>query len=171
MPRKRAIRGAIPLDRTQPLFLTVASPAGVILMVAQSSSNTMLILRGLSAPYAKRGLLDDESALAYAQRLGYTGEVLDIAGEGPQVQMALDRIRGGDVIALYGFSRGGYNMRTIWNQLTPEQRSRFQKIVIVGAPGVTAANFPGISDVVVQGDPPEGHMAGPKVLLLAARTE
>jgi len=129
-------------------------------MVARSSNGTMLILRGLSAPYAQRGLLDDESALAYAKTLGYVGEVLDIGGEGPQVQMALDRIRGGNVNALYGFSRGGYNMRTIWNQLTPEQRGRIQKIVIVGAPGVTAANFPGMSDVVVQADPPEGHMAG-----------
>lgn len=128
----------------------------------------MLILRGLSAPYAKRGLLDDESALAYASTLGYTGEVLDIAGEGPQVQMALDRIRGDDVEALYGFSRGGYNMRTIWASLAPEQRNRIKKIVIVGAPGVTAANFPGMSDVVIQGDPPEGHMAGPKVLLQIA---
>ncbi len=136
-------------------------------MVARSSNNTMLILRGLSASYAPRGLLDDESALAYADNLGFTGEVLDVAGEGPQVQMALDRIGGGDVNALYGFSRGGYNMRTIWSRLSPEQRNRIRKVVIVGAPGVMPENFPGISDVVVQGDPPEGHMAGPKVLLLA----
>ncbi len=136
-------------------------------MTRESSNGTMLILRGLSAPYAKRGLLDDESALAYARALGYTGEVLDVAGEGPQVQMALDRIRGGDVNALYGFSRGGYNMRTIWASLTPEQRQRIRKIVIVGAPGVTPANFPGMNDVFVQGDPPEGHMAGPKILLAA----
>jgi hypothetical protein len=134
-------------------------------MVASSSGGTMLILRGLSASYAPRGLLDDASAIAYAKKLGYVGKVLDVAGEGPQVQMALDRIRAGDVNALYGFSRGGYNMRTIWSQLTPEQRSRIQKIVIVGAPGVTRANFPGMSDVVVQDDPPEGHMAGPKKLL------
>lgn len=130
---------------------------------------SMIILRGIAADYAPRGLLDDDSAIAYAAMLGYEPEVLDVASDMPagksQVQMALDRIRGGDVAALYGFSRGGYNMRTIWNQLSPEQRGRIKKIVIVGAPGVTPANFPGMSDVVIQPDPPEGHMAGPKVLL------
>lgn len=130
----------------------------------------MLILRGLGAGIAPRGLLDDESALAYAREQGYAGEVLDVAGEGPQLQMALDRIkRGNDVTALYGFSRGGYNMPHIWNRLTPEERSRIRKIVIVGAPGITPTHFQGMSDVVVQGDPKEGHMAGPKALLLASR--
>ncbi len=139
-------------------------------MTEATSRGTMLILRGLGAGYAPRGLLDDPSALEYAKELGYSGEVLDIAGEGPQVQLALARIRrGSDVTALYGFSRGGYNMPVIWNSLTPEERSRIRKIVIVGAPGITPARFPGIEDVVVQGDPKEGHMAGPKALLLAAR--
>lgn len=139
-------------------------------MNSRQSNGTMLILRGLSASYAPRGLLDDASALAYAKELGYAGEVLDVAGEGPQVQMALARIRkGDDVNALYGFSRGGYNMPVIWSSLTPQERGRIQKIVIVGAPGVTPAKFAGIDDVVVQGDPPDGHMNGPKALLVASR--
>ena len=126
-------------------------------MDSQPSNNTMLILRGLGAGYAPKGLLDDESALAYAREQGYAGEVLDVAGEGPQLQMALDRIKRGDVTALYGFSRGGYNMPHIWSR--------------IGAPGVTTAQFPGIGDVVIQGDPKEGHMNGPKALLLASRAQ
>jgi hypothetical protein len=137
-------------------------------MTDELPNGTMLILRGLGAGYAPRGLLDDPSALAYASELGYAGEVLDVAGEGPQVQMALARIRRGtDVSALYGFSQGGYNMPVIWNSLTPEERSRIRKIIIVGAPGITPARFQGIDDVVVQSDPKEGHMNGPKALLLA----
>lgn len=139
-------------------------------MNSNPPNGTMLILRGLGAGYAPRGLLDDQSALAYAREQGYAGEVLDVAGEGPQVQMALARIRkGDDVTALYGFSRGGYNMPVIWSSLTPDERSRIHKIVIVGAPGITPAKFQGISDVVVQGDPPDGHMNGPKALLVASR--
>lgn len=138
-------------------------------MDSQSSNGTMLILRGLGAGYAPRGLLDDESALAYAGEFGYAGEVLDVAGEGPQVQLALDRIKRGDITALYGFSRGGYNMPHIWNRLSAEERGRVRKIVIVGAPGVTPAHFQGMNDVVIQGDPKDGHMNGPKALLAATR--
>lgn len=140
-------------------------------MTTESSNGLMLILRGLGAGYAPKGLLDDPSALAYAQELGYAGEVLDVAGEGPQLQLALDRIKRGDVTALYGFSRGGYNMPHIWNRMSADERSRIRTIVIVGAPGVTPAHFPGMNDVVVQGDPPDGHMNGPKALLLAMREQ
>ncbi len=144
----------------------------MIVMSSEPSNGTMLILRGLGAGYAPRGLLDDESALAYARELGYAGEVLDVAGEGPQVQLALDRIkRNEDVTALYGFSRGGYNMPHIWSRMSAEERARIRKIVIVGAPGITPAHFQGMSDVVVQGDTKEGHMNGPKALLLAARDQ
>ncbi len=138
-------------------------------MTAENSNGLMLILRGLGAGYAPKGLLDDESALAYAREQGYAGEVLDVAGEGPQLQMALERIKRGDVTALYGFSRGGYNMPHIWNRITAEERARIKRIVIVGAPGIMPAHFAGISDVVIQGDPKEGHMNGPKALLLASR--
>lgn len=131
---------------------------------------SMIILRGIAADYAPRGLLDDDSAIAYAAMLGYEPEVLDVASDMPagksQVQMALDRIRGNEhVTAIYGFSGGGYNAQTIWARLTPEERSRIRKIVVVGSPGVTPAAFPQAKEVVVQDDPPEGHMAGPKKLL------
>lgn len=138
-------------------------------MTTETSNGLMLILRGLGAGYAPKGLLDDESALAYAKEQGYAGEVLDVAGEGPQLQMALERIKRGDITALYGFSRGGYNMPQIWNRMSADERARIRRIVIVGAPGIAPANFQGISDVVIQGDPKEGHMNGPKALLLASR--
>jgi hypothetical protein len=36
---------------------------------------------------------------------------------------------------------------------------------VVGSPGVTKTDFPEIPDVLVNDDPPAGHMAGPKALL------
>ena len=73
----------------------------------------MLILRGIANQENPRGQLDERSALEYARRSGYGGEVLDVAGEtgaeSPQVQMALSRIRTNTkVTAIYGFSGGGY---------------------------------------------------------------
>jgi hypothetical protein len=143
---------------------------GIFAAAYGPSRETMLILRGVAGDNAPRGLLDDESAVAYARVQGYSAEVLDVASDLPagksQVQMALERIRAdGQVTAIYGFSGGGYNAQTIWAQLSPEQRSRIRKIVVVGSPGVTPAAFPGSHEVIVQEDPPEGHMAGPKVLL------
>jgi hypothetical protein len=41
----------------------------------------MLILRGIANAENPRGQLDDEAALAYAGRLRFKGEVLDIAGD------------------------------------------------------------------------------------------
>jgi hypothetical protein len=83
------------------------------------SRQVMLILRGIANAENPRGQLDDDSALEYARRLGFEGEVLDVAGNAransPQVTMALDRIRSdGTVTAIYGFSGGGYNARLIW---------------------------------------------------------
>jgi hypothetical protein len=62
-----------------------------------SSRQVMLILRGIANAENPRGQLDDEAALAYASRLKFEGEVLDIAGDtysgNPQVEKALERIR------------------------------------------------------------------------------
>lgn len=128
----------------------------------------MLILRGIASMDAPRGQLDDRSALEYARRLGYAGEVLDVAANPSQVEMAIERIRRDRwVKAIYGFSGGGYNARQVWSELAPHERQRIGKIVVVGSPGVTEASFPGGADVVVKDDPPEGHMAGPKALLQA----
>ena len=87
----------------------------------------MLILRGIANAENPRGQLDDEAALAYAGRLGFKGEVLDIAGNAysgsPQVEKALERIRADRAIAaIYGFSGGGYNARNqIWRSASPPQ--------------------------------------------------
>lgn len=160
----------IPAGTQKTLLVAVLLVLGIIAVAYGPSRDKMLILRGIAAENAPRGQLDDESAKALARKLGYAPEVLDVAADIPsektQIQMALERIRGDkNVKAIYGFSGGGYNAQTIWAQLTPEQRGRINKIVVVGSPGITPSAFPGSTDVVVQDDPPEGHMAGPKVLL------
>jgi hypothetical protein len=154
-------------------FTAVALVGALIIFLGwapfhRQHSETMIILRGIASREMPRGQLDDASALEYARRSGYKGEVLDVAGDadGPQTSMALKRIREDpSVTAIYGFSGGGYNARAVWTQLNEDQRSRIKKIVVVGSPGVTKANFEGVSDVIVRTDPPAGHMAGPKELL------
>lgn len=134
---------------------------------ARAAGPVMLILRGVANAQNPRGQLDDRSALQYAERLGYRGDVLDVAGNtNAQVRLALDRIRHHkEVTAIYGFSGGGYNTRRIWSELNAEERQRIEKIVVIGSPGVDEDDFPGSKDVVIQPDPPAGHMAGPKALL------
>ena len=134
---------------------------------ADESEEVMLILRGIANAGNPRGQLDDKAALEYARRLGYRGEVLDVAGgTGTQVKMALDRIHNDeDVTALYGFSGGGYAAQRIWSQLDADERARIGKVVVIGAPGVDEDDFPGTTEVVIKKDPPAGHMAGPKALL------
>jgi len=135
-----------------------------------STQPVMLILRGVASSEKPRGQLDDRAALEYARRLGFRGEILDVAGNpglnSAQVQIARDRIREEQSInAIYGFSGGGYNARIIWAQLTTPERDRIRKVVVVGSPGVQSSDFMGSSDVVIKSDPPEGHMAGPQALL------
>jgi hypothetical protein len=135
-----------------------------------NSRQVMLILRGVANAENPRGQLDDEAALAYADRLGFKGEVLDIAGNtypgSPQVENALARIRADpEIAAIYGFSGGGYNARLIWKQLEPPHQERIRRIVVIGSPGVAKSDFPGSAEVLIRADPPEGHMAGPRRLL------
>lgn len=127
----------------------------------------MLILRGIASAEKPRGQLDDKSALEYARRIGYRGEVLDVAGgSSEQARMAIERIRGDEnVRAIYGFSGGGYTAKRIWSELKPDERRRIGIVVVIGAPGVAKADFPGSAEVVIKQDPPGGHMAGPKALL------
>jgi hypothetical protein len=120
----------------------------------------MLILRGIANAENPRGQLDDQAALAYAGRLKFKGEVLDIAGNNyagnPQVEKALERIRSDRAIAaIYGFS-GGYKVRLIWKQLEPSHQGRIRKIVVIGSPGVTKSDFSGAAEVLIKADPPEG---------------
>jgi hypothetical protein len=135
-----------------------------------TSEQVMLILRGVANSENPRGQLDDRSALDYARRVGFRGEVLDVAGnpssDSEQVRRATDLIRHNENIsAIYGFSGGGYNARLIWQQLTPNERDRIRTVVVVGSPGVVQSDFAGTSEVIIKPDPPEGHMAGPKSLL------
>jgi hypothetical protein len=135
-----------------------------------TSGKIMLILRGIPNSENPRGQLDDQSALEYAQRIGFRGEVLEVAADvgadSAQVRMALDRIRRDEkVAAIYGFSGGGYNARLIWDALTPEERSRIRMVVVIGSPGITNSDFGGAHDVIIKPDPAKGHLAGPKALL------
>jgi hypothetical protein len=145
--------------------VTFASPGR-----AARTPPVMLILRGIASLEHPRGQLDDQSALEYAQRLGFRGEVLDVAADAgagsPQITMALERIRGDEAVTgIYGFSGGGYNARVIWRQMSAAERERIRKVVVIGSPELTKADFPGSSEVLIQSDPPEGHLAGPKALL------
>ena len=152
---------------------SVALPALLIANPAPREftiSPTMLILRGIANDENPRGQLDDGSAIAYARRLGFRGDVLDVAGNpgarSPQVMTALDRIHEDRMVeGLYGFSGGGYNARLIWKELSAAERHRIFKVVVLGAPGVAEADFPDAADVLIRQDPPAGHLAGPKVLL------
>ncbi|MBX3513092.1 MAG: hypothetical protein KIT15_12155 [Xanthobacteraceae bacterium] len=149
------------------LLVGVLLAIGIYAHAYAMPRGTMLILRGIAADNAPKGQLDDFSATLYALRGGYGGQVLNVAGgTGEQMKMTLDRIHNDpNVTAIYGFSGGAYTTANLWNQLTPQEKSRIRKIVIVGAPGVTAQSFPGAANVVVQDDPPEGHMEGPRALL------
>jgi hypothetical protein len=134
------------------------------------AQQVMLILRGIANDEYPDGALDDEAALEYATRQGFRGEVLDVAADHgartTQVRMAIERIRRDEAVtAIYGFSGGGYNARTIWGHLSAVERERIQIVIVVGSPGVEESHFAGNPYVLIQPDPPEGHMAGPKALL------
>jgi len=148
----------------------ICASAEMLSRSAPSFGRVMLILRGVANSENPRGQLDDQSALEYARRRGFRGEVLDVASNttanGQQILMALERIRRDETVtAIYGFSGGGYNARAIWKELSPVERGRIRNVVVIGSPDVVETDFPGYSDVLIQDDPPEGHLAGPRVLL------
>lgn len=153
------------------LLLSAILLMGLIAYQYATPNGTMLILRGIAADNAPKGQLDDEAAKQYAQRMGYAGKILDVAGAtGEQINLTLDEVRNHrNVRALYGFSGGGFALVNVWNLMTPEERGRISKLVVIGAPGVTEASFPGAAEVVIQPDPPEGHMEGPRALLRATQ--
>ena len=135
----------------------------------------MLILRGIAGNYEgrvwPRGALHEEPALAYAKARGYEGDVLDVAGatgpDSPQTQLALKEFRRDpkDVVGLYGFSGGGYNVRHIIKALNLQERTRLRLVVVLGAPKNPARLYAGPWELVYRADPPAGHMAGPDALL------
>lgn len=162
------------LDKSRSAFVLSAILLVVDLGWAQSNQpaheEVMLIRRGVSSSENPQGQLDDQSALKYAYRVGFRGEVLDVAGdttgENAQVRQALERIRREkNIAALYGFSGGGYNARLFWAELSGPERNRIRKVIIVGSPGIEESHFAGSPEVIIKSDPAEGHLAGPKSLL------
>jgi hypothetical protein len=63
------------------------------------------------------------------------------------------------------FRAATYSARLIWKELSAAERARIRKVIVIGSPQITEADFLGSSDVLILPDPPEGHLAGPKVLL------
>jgi len=138
----------------------------------------MLILRGIAGAYPDpaqggkardwpRGALDEPPTLEYAQRRGYVGKVLDVAGwtgaDSEQVQMALTALRNDETItALYGFSGGADNVKHITD--TMDDRERIKLCVILGA-DYGLSYFDGPWELVYRSNPPRGHMYGPRALL------
>ena len=137
---------------------------------------TMLILPGITdagGMHNPHGLLDRDSAREYARRKGYVGRVLEVSdshagADTKQVKAALQTIQDDDeIVALYGFSGGGYNARYILNALGASEQARIRLVVILGAPNNPASAYDGPWDLIYRKDPPSpnGHMDGPKVLL------
>jgi hypothetical protein len=164
-------RGNFAGERKVALLIGAILLIGLVTFHFAMPNGTMLILRGIAADHAPKGQLDDASAKQYAWRSGYAAHVLDVAGgTAEQIASTLERVRHDPrVTALYGFSGGAYALVNVWNQLKPEERARVKRLVIVGAPGITAATFPGAAEVVIQPDPPEGHMEAPRALLNTMR--
>ena len=136
----------------------------------------MLILRGIASndntfgrPYPN-GALDEASAVEYAHLRGYTPKVLTVSGEASrtslQATLALKELRhDASITALYGFSGGGFNVRHILRDASQYILDRIKLVVILGAPQNPASLYKGPWETVWRGDPPEGHMFGPKALL------
>jgi hypothetical protein len=134
----------------------------------------MLILRGIAGHFAGRdwpkGALDEPSALAFAERAGYIGSVLNVPGttgaKSKQTLMALHEFRQDQSVqAFYGFSGGGYNVRHIIEALTADEKIRIRTLVVLGAPKNPPSLYAGPWDLVYRLDPPTGHMDGPRALL------
>ncbi len=143
----------------------------------------MLILRGITNlkywPKYPNGALDEPPALEYARRRGYVGRVLNVSGEtgdnSPQTRKAVQEFHSDStIVALYGFSGGGYNVYHILNRLTQEQRARLELVVVIGvvsnklsAHALNAKMYNAHWELVYRNDPPPPltHIDGPKTLL------
>jgi hypothetical protein len=69
------------------------------------------------------------------------------------------------VVALYGFSGGGYNVLHIIHAMSQAERARLRLVVVLGAPKSPANLYEGSWELVYRTDPPGGHMDGPRALL------
>ena len=129
----------------------------------------MLILRGNHGSFPdetgkthdyKWGALHEKAAKDYAMLRGYDGVVLDISGDpaekkkgeakGPnrshsaQTILALKRFKEDpDIVALYGFSGGGYNVWWILQALKDDKAAlaRLKLIAVLGAPEQPEAEY------------------------------
>lgn len=167
MKRLAAVPSPVPAPINTPV------PPSVV-----AETKVMLILPGVRSTGAHtdpNGLLDREAAVGYAELKGYVGYVLNVSGEtgpqSPQTMSALKVIRNheNNIRAIYGFSGGAYNARHIWRALSQQDRDRIELIVVVGAGPVRPVDLLPLKNVVIFGDPPEGHMQGPKKLLELAQ--
>lgn len=134
---------------------------------------TMIILPGITRAGGMsdpRGLLDRDSARAYAEERGYWAQILDVAeATSPsekQITAALRAFRDNpDAEAFYGFSGGGYSLLRVLRRLNEAERRWVKLVVVLGSPQQPQSAFEGPWELVYRRDPPEGHMAGPRVLL------
>ena len=166
----------------------------------------MLILRGNSGAHSdesgkshdyKWGALHEKSAKEYARRMGYEGVVLDVSGDpaakgnrshSRQTVLALQAIKkDAEIVALYGFSGGSYNVWWILRALKDDKDilKRLERVVVLGLDksdskqsDFDAAIFNDKDihwDLIYRNDPPgtdklvpkgaEAHMFGPERLL------
>jgi hypothetical protein len=140
----------------------------------------MVIMRGKAGMYAlpgeakkdwPAGALDEAAALRFARLRGYEPKVIKVAGYSGmysrQMKLALKEIRADDdVFALYGFSAGGYTINNILRVLTSKEKDRLALVVVLGAPPPPEkSTYHGPWELIFRLNPPEGHMAGPSVLL------
>jgi hypothetical protein len=163
------------LEMQAPHQMAATIPPDVARLVTDDLP-VMLILRGVAGNFAGRewpdGALDEQPALDYAALRGYRGEIIDAPGTTSdtalQVRLAVEAIRTRrEVQALYGFSGGAYNIRRILSRVkVPEQ---IRLVVVLGAEKNPKSLYRGPWELVYRKDPPEGHMAGPRVLLREAQ--
>lgn len=129
-----------------------------------SRAQTMLFLHGMQSRYGNVKPSQVETyAQIYATKRGYKFEAIPISGDNTLAQRkaAIARIQKGGISALYGFSAGGYNIKHVLNGLSPKDRETIKDVTILGSPGERPIK--GITTHII-GNPPQGHMQGPRVL-------
>lgn len=135
-----------------------------LILGSGAKADTMLFLHGMQSRYGNvTPQKIEEYAKIYAEKRGYQFEAIPVSGDytTKQRQQTVERIKKGDVSALYGFSAGGYNIKHIMSLLSPELKAKIKDITILGSPGERP-----IKDISthIYRDPPQGHMQGPKML-------
>ena len=100
----------------------------------------------------------------------FRGEVLDVAGnngvESPQVKAAFNHVfttmkatKHSMAFPAEGIISGMSDYESSW-----AERERIANKVMIRVNSMEKTDFAESKDVVIKGDPPSGHMAGPKAL-------